>query len=103
MTTNHDSVDELRAEIARLTGTEPESKNQKHLAERLAELRRPAFANVPLTKATLAALDRIVEAKMPGKRNGRPRRAELVRAALVAYARANGFVAEAALLEEASS
>lgn len=97
-------ITKMREEIARLTGGDrPDSTNPKHLGERLAELRAPAFANVPMTKSALAALDRVVEAVMPGKRNGRPRRAELVRAALAEYARVHGRNADALLIEEASS
>lgn len=98
------NVDELRAEIARLTrGPVPDSTNPKHLVDRLTDLRSTAFANISMTKAALAALDRVVDAEMPGKRSGRPRRAELVRAALAEYARNHGHPAEAALLEEGSS
>lgn len=94
------TIEELRAEIARLSGALPDSKNPKHLAERLADLQSTAFASISMTKAALAALDRVVDADLPGKRNGRPRRAELVRKALAEYARARGYESEAALLEE---
>jgi len=97
------NVNELRAEIARLSGVMPDSTNPKYLTERLAELRGITTVGFQTTRAARSALDRLLEAEMPGKRSGRTRLSELVRAALAEYARNRGHIAEAALLEEVSS
>lgn len=103
MTTAQQSIEELRAEVARLAGVEPDSKSHEYLAKRLAELRGIATVSFQLTRAARNAVDRVLEAEMPGKRNGRTRMSELIRVALAEYAKKHGHTDEAALIAEALS
>lgn len=104
------TVDELRGEIAQLTGSMPESTNTKHLAARLAALRKKVQINVYVTTAQQDALVQLAETDVPPKAGGRPLKGStktkrpnlsgLIRVALAEYARNHGHAHAAALLGE---
>lgn len=101
MTDEKKQIDRMRADIARLTNsTPPESTNAKHLAERLAELRAIDRVSASMSRAARVAVERVLEAEMPGRRSGRTRMSELIRVALADYARKHGHDADAAIIVE---
>lgn len=104
------TIDELRDEIAQLTGSLPDSTNAKHLAARIAALRKKVQINVYVTTAQQDALARLAETDAPPKAGGRPLKGAtktkrpnlsgLIRIALAEYARSHGHDHTAMLLEE---
>lgn len=106
MTTDKE-IEQLRAQIARIRGRRPRSRNAEYLREHLADLQarvaagetvRPVAqprarpATVSLLPDQLAALDKLSD-------KTRRSRSELVRIALAAYARAEGHAAIARVLD----
>lgn len=106
------TVDELRDEIAQLTGNMPESTNAKHLAARLVALRKKVQINVYVSTAQQDALVRLAEKHVAPKAGGRPLKGStktkrpnlsgLIRVALAEYASNHDDEHAAMLLEDAT-